>query len=468
MPGNPHTGKVKIGGHWLTPEKAVKWIKNNKKWVDKNYDSLYKNPKTYWLLAKAGAVKPGSFKGGDASDRGSQNNKGWAAKPQQVKKQRRQDLTAAEQALAGTLGAGNALIEGLAAATGLDPKVLGNLKAPNGQKLSLALAGKGARPMSPSEIDNLVKTIVTGQESTNLIESDIARERKQSAQNVQEVGGWYNQVLDSQARAAERDKQFGASAVQSAQDVGQAIMSSIGGEAAEGAGMVGASTNANVGGLQAIAFAQDEFNSELRPILEAEKASQMTREKNAGSARIHDLNRSLIQAKTQASADEANLRYQIWQANNQILNQRLDREIGIRQYNQALPQQRFQNNVTLAQMAMAGQAQNFNQDLQGKQFAAGVIANQQKAITEAMKQRAASVKQKGKGWGGTSFKDKQSFINDFYGSIMNADGTGLAEGMTPQKAIQIAQNQIRMYGWNPNNPQIQSAIMSVLQQAGLA
>ena len=362
----------------------------------------------------------------------------------------------------------DAIIDALAGATGIDPRVLAGLRAPNGKPLSLALAGKGARTMSPKELDALVSTIIQGDSRVNLVEKDIARMGEQNKHNVAQIGGWYDQVLASQAKAAERDKQFGEAAVQSATDVGSAILASIGGEAAEGAGMVGASTAANVGNLGAMETIQNQYNEDLRPILEGEKASQMTREQGAGANRLRDLNRQLVETRLQASADEANLRYNVWQQNNAILNGRLDRELAIRQYNAGLPQQRFQNQLTLAQTALAAQAQNYGQVAGTAAFAAG---REDQAFNKAQAIRQWKASQQGKKGTAKTFAglkpgDQSKVMDLVWNSIAaaDADGNVSLRYENKKKAYAVAANMIQALGYSPKSPAVARALAAVLEQ----
>lgn len=484
-----------LGKSFPSRDAAKKFFLKNPGWVAKNYRKLHKDKQGYGILQIAGyydrRAKNGSMtihnkavKGGAKlwtygakaagkplgghPDESDTHPPGWAPPPTRKGGSKPKPKGGSGINVGGAGGPNDPLVQALAEATGLDPRMLEGLKAPNGKPLSLALAGKGAKTMSPAELDALVKTIVGGESRSSLIESDIERMTKQGEHNVAQIGAWYDQVLASQAKAAERDKQFGAAAVQSAQDVGQAILSSIGGEAAEGAGMVGASTNANVGNLQAMEHIQNQYNEDVRPIFEAEKASQMTREQGASASRLRDLNRQLVETKLQASADEANLRYNVWQQNNAILNSRLDREMAIRQYNQGLPQQRFGNQVTLAQMALAAQAQNFGQEQATAQFAAG---RQDQAFNKAMaiRQWKAAQSQKSpdkRSWGSLKVKEKKDAMDLIWNTVAQADSDGNVNLRydSAEKALAAALNTVQALGYSPRNPAVAAAVRAVIEQ----
>jgi hypothetical protein len=414
----------------------------------------------------------------DAHDRGSQNNKGMAdkgkPKPNPVRSNQGQpnQADAISDVIIGASQAGMVptQIAGLAGSMGIDPKLLKGLNPNVGSTIPLGLAKRGAQAMGPGQIDALVASMMGGYTTKQqLMQQQQADMGKQNAHNLEQIRHWYDQVVQSQGVAAQRDREFGQAAVQSVQDATQSIVSALGGEANEGSYVAGAAGAENVGNLQAIATIQDQYNADLAPLLQGEAAGQLVREQAAGGQRLKDLRQQLIEMQAQRNTDEANLRFNVWQSNNEILDRRIQTELAIRQANQGLQQQRFSNKAGLAQMQIAAMA-----GAQDSALAAGKMAQDQAnrnadrllkgviaAATERGRNYRATLKQKGKT--NTFAKASSATRDQAYYDIVDAIDV---EGMDAQSAARVAVAVAKGYGWSPQNPAVANLIQLALREAG--
>lgn len=246
----------------------------------------------------------------------------------------------------------------VAASLGIDPKLFKGLNPNTGNLLPLALARSGAQTMGPDQQNALVKSLIGDQYSRQetVMGQERARMDAQNKMNLSNIRGWYDQVMQSQGVAAQRDEAFGKAAVDSMTEATGDIVSALGGAANEGSYVVGAAGQENIGNLQAVGTIQNQYNADMAPLLQAEGAGQMAREQAMGSSRTRDLSMRLAELQSGRSSAEADLRFKLWQSNNEVLNQRLQNELAIRQANSGMRQQRFNNNVGLRQMMMAAQA----------------------------------------------------------------------------------------------------------------
>jgi hypothetical protein len=410
----------------------------------------------------------------DAHDRGSHKGMAAKGKPNPVRSNQGQPSQAdvISDAIIGAAQAGMvpAQIAGLAGAMGIDPKLLKGLNPNVGSTIPLGLAKRGAQAMGPAQIDALVASMMGGYTTKQqLMQQQQADMAKQNAHNLEQIRHWYDQVIQSQGVAAQRDREFGQAAVQSVQDATQSIVSALGGEANEGSYVAGAAGAENVGNLQAVATIQDQYNADLAPLLQGEAAGQLVREQAAGGQRLKDLQQQLIEMQAQRNTDEANLRYNVWQSNNEILERRIQTELAIRQANQALQQQRFSNKAGLTQMQIAAMA-----GAQESALAAGKMAQDQanknadrllkgviSAATERGRNYRATLKQKGKT--NTFAKASSATRDQAYYDIVDAIDV---EGMDAQSAARVAVAVAKGYGWSPQNPAVANLIQLALREAG--
>lgn len=340
---------------------------------------------------------------------------------------------------------------------GLDLTALQNVRIPKIGGIDPNLAKGGAQPMTRADVDKLVGTIINPKRTKTLYEQDRIATEKQTEHNLGQLDNWYGQVLDSQGVAAQRSEGFGKAAVDANAGATAAIVSSLGGEANQGSYVVGAAGAENAGLLNALGSIENQYNADIRPLLQAEAAGQKAREQAAGTARLRDLSRSLAETESQGSADEAKLRYDIWQNNQQILNDRIARRIGIIQANQGLRQQDYQNQLGLAQAGLAAQASAAGLGLDATGKAISYLDDQRDAEAAAARDAAKKAPP-------PFAKATQAQEDRAYNTVL-----GLIEGrnLSPQQAMAVAANAIRsQFKWNPKNPGPAALIRDALREAG--
>jgi len=159
----------------------------------------------------------------------------------------------------------------------------------------------------------------------------LGNEQAQGAQDVHDIGHWYDQVMGAQHTAGERDHTASAGAMDSVKNAVTSIIQSLGGGANAGAAEVGAAGEDKVGLLAALGLNQDQYNNDLAPLLQAEGAGAKSRQLAVNS-----------QAEQKAHAGLTDLLGQRGQA---VAKNLLD----VQQQNAQTQQQRFQNKLALEQ-----------------------------------------------------------------------------------------------------------------------
>jgi len=225
---------------------------------------------------------------------------------------------------------------------GLDPNT--------GTPLSLELAKFGTM-IDPSTADAMA-----GQQYDSQIadaRAALAKDPTLAKQHTADIGSWYGQVLGSQKNAAARDSNVYTAAGNSLGDAGQALVASLGGGANAGAGDVAAATADAQGTQGALQTAEDQYNNDLRPLLQNEKADMLLNQTNRDTGQqqtdqqaVDNLLGARGQAKTAAQA-------QIDQENNALSQARASMGVDIRNANNGLAQQGFNNALALAQAQIA-------------------------------------------------------------------------------------------------------------------
>lgn len=467
-----------VGGKEIYEKAVVGWLKANPGWTAKNWYSLsgtkgakllgtagfyarargnkwvIRNPgvgdKDLWTFSKEGAPPQSPTTRTNLIPKVTRDK--GAPKPPRT-------------APAGTDTAPPAQVDPVLAALaqaypGLDLSALSNVRVPKITGIDQGLAKYGAQPMDANAIDQLVSSIIQPKKTKALFEHDKEEVGKQTLHNIKQLDNWYGQVLDSQGVAAQRSADFGKAAVRSNTEATQAIISSLGGEANEGSYVVGAAGAENAGLLNALGSIENQYNADITPLLKAEAAGQKAREQAAGTAKVRDLSRALLEQETAGSAEEAKLRYGIWEKNQQILNDRITRRIGIIQANQGVKQQNYQNQLGLAQAGLAAQATGAGLGLQQAGAAAGYIDDQNDNAAQAARDAARLQGRKPKPYAQAMSSTKNDAWNDMLDTI---EGRNL----TPQQAINAAASIIKQYGWNPKSPGPQALIRSALKEAGI-
>lgn len=183
----------------------------------------------------------------------------------------------------------------------------------------------------------------------------LATDPRQAAKDLADIGGWYGQATAAEKTAGQRDAAAGAAGISSIQDAAHALAASLGGSANMGASAIGAAGQNAVATEQAMQTAQNQYNSDLAPLLAAEKASQLSQqnvrnENQAAQDRV-TLDQ-LLQKRGQAQTAAAD---QIQQENNALAQARAGTKLDIAKENAALTQQGFQNALSLAQAQIAAE-----------------------------------------------------------------------------------------------------------------
>jgi hypothetical protein len=208
------------------------------------------------------------------------------------------------------------------------------------------------------------------QYDSGIRELQVARERlpRQGAQNLADIRNWFGQVLGAQKTATDRSQAATAAGTASVQDATKSIIASLGGSANESAGAIGAAGAEAVGTLGALGAVQDQYNSDIRPLLQGEAAAASTRERNLQRTAEQDLQNELVNLRGQrgqaasqalmgikqynAGLDQARTQGLLSVAgqNNSLASARAQTGIGIRQGNNALEQSRAEGRINIGQI----------------------------------------------------------------------------------------------------------------------
>lgn len=458
------------GGHaGATEDQLVQWLQKNPGWVGNQWGTLRKLKNGSTLLAKAGFYT--RSRGAKTVLRNPYVAKkdlwSWGTDPAPQKMDMIDDPAALDKARSKptipdrnttttTVDPITAMLQSIyGSVPGIDASGLSKVGLPKSQLINMALAKQGAKPMSPADIDKLVSTITQGSAVKSMYERDREQTLKQNESNLAQIKDWYGQVEDAQGIATQRDAEFGKQALDANTATTQAIIGSLGGEANQGSYVVGAQGENTAGTLNALGQIQNQYNADIAPLLKLEGAGALAREQGAGAARLRELSRSLMQQQSQASSDEAKLRFDVWQQNNQLVNDRLNRQMQIAQYNEGVKQQGFNNQLGLVQAGIAAQTA-------AAQLGASV-ANSAGDFVNSATNAASKNKPKSKWlpWGTAPKQRKEAA----YGDIVNAvKGRNLSLQQAITVATQIMNS--RGYGWSVKNPGVRATIYKALTDAG--
>lgn len=249
---------------------------------------------------------------------------------------------------------GGAQTDAIFAALG---KRLGLLKPPTIAPIPLSLASRGIQEYTPDMLDSLAGT--ESYDSTiSSLQGMLDQNTRDTAANIKQIQGWYGQVGQSLKTAAQRDQAIQAASLSSVQDAARAIASSIGGEANPGASMAAQAGAQGAGLVQAMGAANDEFNSDIGPLIAAEGVGRTADAQAEGSRRAQEIAMQIAQTRSEKTSSRGDALLKLAQLNNELNQQRTDRELSIRQANQGLTQQNFQNKQGLyglaASLGLAG------------------------------------------------------------------------------------------------------------------
>ena len=232
------------------------------------------------------------------------------------------------------------------------PKGGGNNRVPSG----LSMGNPNVGSLIPtSEAGNDPKTLaqqaaaeagVQYDPQIYQLQTQIAANPKQAAQDQADIGHWYDQVIASEKAAGASDKQAADTASAAAEAATKSIMASLGDSAGNyNIAQMGA---LDQGGIQAASLADQQSHNNMAPLLQqaaadASKVDQV-RNNNAMTALQQQLT-AAQGAKGQAQASDLST----------LQNNSLARLLSIQQYNNSMKQQHYQNALSAAEAAVAAQ-----------------------------------------------------------------------------------------------------------------
>jgi len=313
--------------------------------------------------------------------------------------------------------------------------------APNfGMPISEAQVGAAGPTLLP---DSFAESLAAAEFDSPIraAQIDIARQPRQAAQNLQDIANWYDQVLRSQATASQRDSEINDAGQGSLEQAIGAIVSSLGGEANQGAGLVGAAGADALGTLGAIGTAQEQYNQDIAPLLKAEGAGARSREMAQQTALAQDLRNQLIDLTRQRGASKGASLFDIRRDNNTVRQQRLQNLMGARGFNNQLAQQEFSNDLALKEMEIAAMGMNLD-------------------IAKAMTPEAP----KGS-YADTGANQKLAVMDKAVGEVRDPN-TGELRYDVP-RTVQLVNSMIAGAGWSRRNPEVLAFRNEILRAVGI-
>ena len=273
----------------------------------------------------------------------------------------------------------------------------------------------------------------------------LARQPRDRAQALADIGSWYGQVQGQLGKARARDAAITEQGVESVGDLTARLVSSLGGQANLGSPMVAAAGQNAAGTLQALGASQEQFNSDLAPLLAAEGAAARTRQARISDTDRQNLEQQILGLQGQRGQARGAAQFDIQGRNNAIRNDQLQALLGIRQANNALAVQRANYDLALQQ---------------SKAAAASTGAKVLGALNPG-----PSASQRRPVWAKASVSQK----NYAFGQALEAAKSLKAAGRTPQQIAQtLTQLYVAGYGWSPRkNPAVASDLRAAMTQAGV-
>ncbi|MCZ2109506.1 MAG: hypothetical protein LC118_08055 [Dehalococcoidia bacterium] len=419
---------------FATPEQAAAFLRHSPKYVAKHARLIAQ--RAPGAFAKAGYT----IKGDTLYHEGPRTVRGPGGGPVQ------RGATKPRTTPAPTPAPGSGQTTGVdATTTGIDAPVidlsgLDSLNPNVGQLLSTKLAKGGAKLFRMGAADQ-----IAGLQFDPQIQ-DLAAQQLQAprdtAQQKKDVGGWYQQVLNSLRTAGKRDTAATKAGVDSIGEATKAIVGSLGGEANQGSALVGASGADAVGTLAALGAVQDQYNADLAPLLQSEKAGALSRVEAAGTSRLHDLALKLAQAKGQRGQAKGAARLQIQGENNQILDNRNKTLIDILNANNGLAQQRYSN-------AFGQETARISAGVSGAKIVSDIL--------QASKPSGASRTY-------TYAKAPSATKGDWLAQL---DSAAQKWSKDPAKAFIAMRNITNGYGWSVKNPAVMAGLKQVASKYGI-
>jgi hypothetical protein len=307
-----------------------------------------------------------------------------------------------------------------------DSKTLGSVP------IDELLSKSGAQALDPKLADALAGLQYDSQLRDLAHQGDV--NKLQGEQNSHDIGSWYDQALKSLGTAKTRDAAITQAGLGSVKSADQAILASLGGDASGGASTVASAEQQGEGTLAALGTVQDQYNSDIAPIVTQERAGQLSTERARGSQRASDLAVALANAKGERGGSVASHLMDIRQYNNTIKDNQLQRLLEIKAQNKAAEQQTFNNQLAVQQANLAALATGAK--------IAGYSTGAKKPAKGSFADTPASVKA----------QIASTIFNDLHG----------AAPKTPAAAQAIVMARLRGAGWSMTNPNVAQYGKSIL------
>lgn len=268
-----------------------------------------------------------------------------------------------------------------------------------------------------------------------------ASDKKQALHDIET---WMGQVGASQKTAAARDHAISEAGKGSIADIGKSLVASLGGSSNAGSGLVADSAQQGSNLLTALGANQDQYQSDLAPILSLEKAGQMS----SADAKFEASKQALLQRLTELKGARGqavvNRTGELNDKNNAILDSRMNYATHAGEYNDSQRQQGFNNKLALNQA-----------------ITNSILANARVISANSNAQAKADKPAKG-AFGNSSTSDRQQFASDVLSQITQNGKAYLPRS----KAIGIAQRIAGIYWPNGGIPNGTGIINNILAQAG--
>jgi hypothetical protein len=266
----------------------------------------------------------------------------------------------------------------------------------------------------------------------------IGSTQSQGEQNQADIGHWFDQVLGSLKTAGGRDSAATKAGVGSVNDATAAILASLGGQANSGSSTVGAAGADAAGTLQALGTAEDQYNSDLAPLLQAEGAGDKARNQAQTNQSLEALRNKVIDLQGDRGKAKAAGEMDAQQQNNALRSAQFDRLMAIRGQNNAARQTTFGDEATMD-------------------------ANRTAALINGIKATASLVR-------ATKTKGPKTFADAGSSAHQDAFNQGVAglqgAGKPAPQAVQFIRNLLNGYGWSFHNPAVQTLAGNIASKAG--
>lgn len=238
---------------------------------------------------------------------------------------------------------------------GIESQILSSLlgvKLPPVSKIPESMVKMLGKPYIEDLLDSLAGTSDIDR-SIAQIKAAVSQNEADTTARLGDIDRWYGQVQGSLATAAERDKAIDAASLASIKDVSQGIVSAIGGEANPGSGMAAQAGQQGADLIAAMGNAQEEYNSDVGPLIAAEAVGQKAQTQRESAQRASDLNLQLTDLESGRGQAMADARMKLAELNHDLDTQRFQALLGIRQSNMDAAQQGFANQLGLSNARQA-------------------------------------------------------------------------------------------------------------------